>query len=257
MSNQLTVGELFGGIGGIGLGLERAGMEILWMTDNNPYACSVYRKNFPDVEVFEHDIRYINFENLPSVDLLAGGFPCQDISYAGINSKERAGIHGERSGLWRNFWKAIRTIRPKYVLVENVFALRKRGLDVVLGDLASIGYDAEWDCIRASDVGAWHRRKRIFIIAYPVSERNTGPFSCVNLGKIRQRGRGSKTTLRLWAEGWMGHASGDCLPAPFLRRTDDGVPGRMDRIRCLGNAVVPQVSQMIGEAIIKFDTIHG
>lgn len=106
--------------------------------------------------------------NLPTVDILSGGFPCQDISNAG----KRAGIDGERSGLWSEYARIICELRPRYVVVENVAALLGRGMERVLGDLAACGYDAEWQSIRASDVGAPHRRERIWILAYPTHGRN-------------------------------------------------------------------------------------
>jgi DNA (cytosine-5)-methyltransferase 1 len=100
---------------------------------------------------------------VPYVDVLAGGFPCQDLSYAG----KGAGIDGERSGLWGEYARLIRELRPRYVVVENVTALLARGMGRVLGDLAACGYDAEWDCIPAAAVGAPHRRDRVWIVAYP------------------------------------------------------------------------------------------
>jgi DNA (cytosine-5)-methyltransferase 1 len=100
--------------------------------------------------------------------MLTGGFPCQDISVAGKGKGIR---EGERSGLWREYAKAIRSLRPRYALIENVSAITQRGLDIVLADLAEAGYDAEWFTLSASDVGAWHRRERIFIFAYSTSKR--------------------------------------------------------------------------------------
>jgi DNA (cytosine-5)-methyltransferase 1 len=125
------------------------------------YCRRVLAKHWPAVQRFA-DIRDVGAHNLPYADILCGGFPCQDISNAG----KRAGIDGERSGLWSEYARIIRELRPKYVVVENVAALLGRGVDRVLGDLAACGYDAEWQSIRASDVGAPHRRERIWIVAY-------------------------------------------------------------------------------------------
>ena len=128
----LTFGSLFAGIGGMDLGLERAGMQCKWQVEINPYAQKVLAKHWPHVDRFE-DVRAVGARELAPVDLIAGGFPCQDISHAGL----RAGIDGERSGLWSEFARLVRELRPRYVLVENVAALLVRGVERVLGDLAA------------------------------------------------------------------------------------------------------------------------
>ena len=158
----MNVGSLFSGIGGIELGLERAGFKTAWFIENEPYAQAVLKKQWPGTPV-HGDITKINLEELPKVDILTGGFPCQDISNAG----KRVGIQGSRSGLWTYYCEAISVLRPRIALIENVSALLGRGLDTVLCDLVQVGYDAEWYCISASSVGAFHKRDRIFIIAYP------------------------------------------------------------------------------------------
>ena len=161
----LTVGSLFAGIGGFDLGLERAGMQVRWQVENNPFSQHILNKHWPDVPCYG-DIREVRGEEVEPVDVLCGGFPCQDISNAGL----RAGIEGARSSLWKEIARLVGELRPRYLIVENVAALRRRGLDVVLSDLAALGYDAEWDGLRASDFGAPHRRDRIWIVAYPVRE---------------------------------------------------------------------------------------
>jgi DNA (cytosine-5)-methyltransferase 1 len=158
----LTVGSLFSGIGGFDLGLERAGMRVLWQCEIDPYAQRVLAKHWPDVLLLP-DIRDVRAGAVPRVDVLCGGFPCQDLSYAGAG----AGIDGARSGLWGEYARVVGELRPRYVLVENVAALLARGLGRVLGDLAALGYDAEWDCLPASAFGAPHRRDRIWLVAYP------------------------------------------------------------------------------------------
>jgi DNA (cytosine-5)-methyltransferase 1 len=163
---SLTVGSLFAGIGGFDLGLERAGMTVKWQVEIDPFCRAVLAKHWPDVRRYE-DIRTVGAHNLAAVDVLCGGFPCQDISNAG----KRAGIAGEQSGLWAEYDRLVGELRPSYVFVENVAALLGRGLGRVLGDLAARGYDAEWDCIPAAAVGAPHLRDRIWIVAYPVRER--------------------------------------------------------------------------------------
>jgi DNA (cytosine-5)-methyltransferase 1 len=160
-----TMGSLFAGIGGFELGFTRAGFDVSWEVEIDPYCQKVLAKNFPEAERFG-DIRECGSHNLKPVDVICGGFPCQDISNAGL----RAGITGERSGLWKEYARIIRELRPRFVLVENVAALLGRGMGVVLGDLAEIGYDAEWTVISAADVGAPHLRERIWIVAYPRGE---------------------------------------------------------------------------------------
>ena len=157
----MKVGSLFSGIGGIELGFERQGFTTKWFVEKDAYAQAVLRKNFPNIPIYD-DITTLDFSQVEKVDILTGGFPCQDISIAG----KGVGISGERSGLWKYYAKAIRILRPKFALIENVSAITHRGLNVVLADLAEEGYDAEWFDLRASDFGALHRRERIFIIAY-------------------------------------------------------------------------------------------
>jgi DNA (cytosine-5)-methyltransferase 1 len=164
---MLTVGSLFAGIGGFDLGAERAGFEVRWQVEIDPFCQRVLAKHWPNAERFE-DVRRVR--TFPPADVICGGFPCQDISNAG----DRAGISGERSGLWRQLARAIRMVRPKYALVENVAALLGRGMGRVCGDLAARRYDAEWDCIPAAAVGAHHQRDRIWILAYPTRHRVEG-----------------------------------------------------------------------------------
>lgn len=156
----MTVGSLFIGIGGLDLALEHFGHRVIWQAESDGYARAVLAKHWRGVRCFE-DVREIDATS-PPPDIICGGFPCQDISNAG----KRVGIDGERSGLWSEFARIIRELRPRLVFVENVAALTVRGLDRVLGDLASLGFDAEWDVLRAADVGAPHLRARIFILAY-------------------------------------------------------------------------------------------
>lgn len=160
--------DLFSGIGGFALGM--LPVDRRFYSEIDEYACKVYQKRFPDA-VALGDIRNIDGERLKREYsgqwIITGGFPCQDISVAGKGE----GLSGDRSGLWFEMHRLIREIRPRIMAAENVSALTVRGLDTVLGSLAEIGYDAEWACIRASDVGAPHRRERIWIVAYPHSEQ--------------------------------------------------------------------------------------
>lgn len=163
----MDVGSLFSGIGGIELGFERAGgFEVKWFVEKEPYCQAVLRKHWPRVPIYG-DITTIDFTKLPKVDLLTGGFPCQDISVAG----KRKGLAGARSGLWKQYARAIGEIRPKIAFIENVPNLVNEGFNVVLANLAEMGYDAEWCCVCASDFGALHKRERIFVIAYANGKR--------------------------------------------------------------------------------------
>ena len=252
---MLMFGSLFAGIGGIDLGLERAGMRCVWQVEIDDYATKVLEKHWPDVRRW----RDVSTFPLGSVDewrcdLIAGGFPCQDISYAG----KGAGLDGERSGLWWEFARVVRALEPRFVLVENVGALLARGIDDVLGTLASLGYDAEWHCIPAAAVGAPHRRDRLFILAY--THRIDGGFR--GCGIIQDCNKTLESQVQRWAAipvesanglkmGWNRGAGGQWRYEPDVGRVADGVPSRVDRLRCLGNAVVPQVAEWIGKQIIK------
>ena len=165
---MLTVGSLFAGIGGFDLGLERAGMQVKWQVEIDPYCLKVLEKHWPHVRRYT-DIKTVDWSGVEPVDLVCGGFPCQDISVAG----KRAGIDGERSGLWSEYVRCIRALRPRYIFVENVPGLLDNpAMGRVLGDLADSGYDAEWQIISARSVGAPHLRKRVWIVAYPSSLRH-------------------------------------------------------------------------------------
>lgn len=156
----MRIGSLFSGIGGIEYGFEAEGFETVWCIERDKYAQAILRKRFPKAIIYD-DVTSIDFTTVPKIDILTGGFPCQDISNAG----KRVGITGNRSSLWKYYAKAISTIRPKYAFIENVAALTSRGLDTVLCDLAEMRYDAEYYNVSASAIGAFHRRERIFIIA--------------------------------------------------------------------------------------------
>lgn len=161
MSEPLTVGSLFTGIGGIDLGCERAGMQVAWQVEIDPWCSRVLEKHWPNVARYG-DVKGVGSHNLAPVDVIAGGFPCQDISIAGRGG----GLAGERSGLWFEMHRIVRELRPRFVLVENVSALTSRGIDRVVADLAEIGYDAEWHCVSAGAVGAPHQRLRLWIVAW-------------------------------------------------------------------------------------------
>ena len=214
----MNVGSLFSGIGGFDLGFERAGMRVSWQVELDPYCRAVLARHFPDAARFA-DVRAVGAGDLDPVDLLCGGFPCQDLSAAGRG----AGIDGARSGLWSEFARIVRELRPRYVVVENVPALLTgkgkrwdRGpIGRVLGDLAEARYDAEWACLSAREFGAPHLRKRVWIVAYPARDaeagqrRNPGP-SGNELGRAVNEAerRTWPTPTRSDSQGGPGHSAG-------------------------------------------------
>jgi DNA (cytosine-5)-methyltransferase 1 len=233
---KLRVLDLFSGIGGFSLGLERAGgFETVAFCEIEPYCRAVLAKHWPGVKQYD-DVRTLNLQR-GMADVVTAGFPCQDLSLAG----KGAGLSGERSGLWWQVRRTIRVVRPRFAVLENVAALLSRGMGTVLGSLAAIGYDAEWHCIPAGHVGAPHERDRVWIIAHaheagsqerllqPELPRQT---QCI---KIREN-----TSLGAW---WSSE--------PDVVRVVHGVPRRVDRIASLGNAVVPQIPELIGKAIMQ------
>jgi len=255
---MLTVGSLFAGIGGFDLAARWMGWRTAWVSEIDPFACQVLARHFPDA-LNHGDIRHIDFTKVEPIDVLVGGFPCQDISHAG----EKKGIEGERSGLWFEYARAIRELRPRYVVVENVSALANRGLDRVLRSLAEIGYDAEWGCFGAADVGAPHKRDRLWLLAYPNAVGDTsgargavgisGPLarqegvagvrdhtSDVLYWRHAVRSQGADGTTRLVPhEVATGGAQSPLWPVAH------GVSGRVVRLRGVGNAIVPQCALVI------------
>jgi DNA (cytosine-5)-methyltransferase 1 len=259
--SRLTVGSLFSGIGGLDLGLERAGMQIVWQVEIDAYARHVLAKHWPDVARFP-DVRDVGARHLVPVDLICGGFPCQDISAAG----KKAGITGARSGLWKEFYRIICELRPRYVLVENVAALTRRGLPTVLGDLAACGYDAEWQVLSAVAFGAPHRRERLFLVAYPTCSRTIDTWTQCSGRSGSERGGqdvaysdGAGLALRQVfgedARAQLAAFKRESSPwwaiEPDVGRMAHGVPHRVDRLRGLGNAVVPHVAEYIGRCILR------
>jgi DNA (cytosine-5)-methyltransferase 1 len=244
----LTVGSLFAGIGGLELGLERTnGFKTLWQVEQDPYACRVLAKHWPDVR------RYDDVRTFPPgdpaewrCDVICGGFPCQDISSANANKQ---GLAGERSGLWVEFARIIRVVRPRYVVVENVSDIVHRGLGRVLGDLAELGFDARWSLLPACALGAPYTRERMFVVAHADGRRREGEGVSRETGwEILAGGPGDGVV----AGRVSGPASNHWQAEPGVVRVADGVPSRVDRIRCLGNAVVPAVAEHIGRQLLRF-----
>jgi len=353
----MNVLDLFSGIGGFSLGLDRAGFKTVAFCEVDKKCQAVLKKHWPDVPIFD-DVSNLRGEDIEeAIDVICGGFPCQDISLAG----KGAGLEGKRSGLWTEFHRLIKEIKPKYAIIENVSALRSRGLDQVLRSLAEIGYDAEWHCITAASVGAPHRRDRIWIVAYPghrsrgnlwaseerddtqrqrstntdslsgSSEQSSSVANANDSGSGTSR-NGNNTKRSETIEGWeeqslnrsggssanlahaddirssrsgetgirenlgkawsqftggssigyswkMANANDERLQRdvgqgeartqgeserhtserswwaiePDVGRVANGIPNRMDRLKQLGNAVVPQIPQLIGMAIKEIE----
>jgi len=284
--------DLFSGIGGFSLGLEATGgFETIAFCEQDQKARAVLDKHWPEVIKYQ-DVKDLTVEQLRAdalvPDVIAGGFPCQDISNAGKGK----GIIGERSGLWSEMFRLIRDVRPSWAIVENVSALRSKGLTLVLQDLCEIGYCAEWHCIPASAVGAPHKRDRIWIVAYPLQQhqaerRQCEDVACESVRRGTDSFRGQGDAQRKRSVRGSGCCEGDevadtyveqeirRLPErvggvvvtrehlriaegfalwkvePRIPRVVDGFPGRVDRLKQLGNAVVPQIPYLLGMAILE------
>lgn len=267
---DVTVGSLFSGAGLCDLGLEWAGMKHRFFCEVNPFCRSILRRHWPGIPIYE-DVRELRGANLPPVDVLCGGFPCQDVSLAAAG--KRKGITGKRSGLWHEYARLIEEIRPGYVIVENVPGLLAAGVEAVLQDMAAVGYDAEWEVLPAAAVGAPHRRERVFLVAYPHSD-GRDPEHGVLSSLGRDVGEGDQS----WRVApWLGvridrarrasirETYGGCV----LRRVDDGSPERMDepekvkplprelvpvwvrRLKALGNAITPQQAYAVAACIMR------
>ncbi len=257
---RLTFGSLFAGIGGMDLGLERAGMECRWQVEIDPYCTKVLERHWPNVKRYG-DITTVNGADLERVDVIAGGFPCQDLSCAG----EMAGIDGKRSGLWSEFARLIGIVRPRFVLVENVSGLlANEPMRRVLGDLFALGFDAEWESIPAASVGAPHIRDRVWIFAYPRQEHRgiTGggydARGCPDMFPERvcrqSPERGKDWELVALVPGvHQGIATDWWLRQSVMARSINGLPRNMvdGANGAIGNAVVPQVAEWIGRRIIE------
>lgn len=257
---MLNVLDLFSGIGGFSLGLERTGgFQTVAFCEQDTAAQNVLKKHWPHIPVFD-DVRLLTKAQVPlPVHVIAGGFPCQDISIAG----HRQGIVGERSGLWSEYKRLIKEFQPQYAIIENVSALRANGLALVLQDLCEIGYDAEWNCIPAAAVGATQERDRLWIVAYRKCEGSQGRIprwpDSEWQGITRCIGRSLPSVPRRWVA-----IRGTKQPAnepprttrlePRMGRNAHGVSGRMDRLKQLGNTVVPQIPELIGRAILEMET---
>jgi DNA (cytosine-5)-methyltransferase 1 len=303
---QITIGSLFSGIGGFELGLERAipNSKTIWQCEQNAFAQKVLKKHWPDVPIYD-DIKEIKHGSIDIVDIICGGFPCQDISQAG---KGKGIANGDRSGLWFEMLRIIDMVRPRIAIAENVSAITQkgRGMDIVISSLAQIGYDVEWIDVRASDEGAPHKRERIFFVAYANQTTVFKPKTPKKIDRISQTRKIFMEPINRSENGKKNRRGADifnrrCNILPFepsntnhqhikkqsvntepmeserlfecgsgengrihernywkttpvgspLCRMDDGISNRVDRLKALGNAIVPQCSETIGRYIMK------
>lgn len=245
--------DLFSGVGGFSLGLERSSLcRTVAFCEIDPFCRRVLARDWPGVPCYD-DVRQLTRERLAAdgiaVDAICGGFPCQDISEAG----RRAGIDGERSGLWAEYRRLIGELRPRFVFVENVSALARRGLDRVLCDLAALGYDAEWDCVGSDAVGSSQRRERLWLLAYPHDAGLQGPVwgrqsQAPGAWRPPTHSEPLRSALGYWPP--RPGAVGD------VPRMVDGPADRAHRLRALGNAIDPALPEMIGRAVIDAQQQH-
>ena len=264
MTSKLKIGSAFSGIGGFELGIERAlgeRAETVWQIEKNEYCRQVLKKHWPKSKIYE-DITTIDINNLQKVDILLGGFPCQDVSQC---RKVNRGINGERTSLYRYLLQITCEIRPRVVVMENVVGLIRNGLDRVLGDFSEIGYCSEWRTLRASDFGASHRRERIFIVCYKNTDSNRfrletsaplfGRHIFKGETKTGSRIAGlSRTEIHRREQTILRRVQKIKTPSKSgLCRRSNGISGRMDknRLMALGNAIVPACSQYVGECLLE------
>jgi DNA (cytosine-5)-methyltransferase 1 len=242
---RLNILSLFSGIGGIELGLERAGMTTVGMVERDPWCQRLLANHWPDVPIHD-DVATVPewwlSEERPMVHVVSGGFPCQPFSNAG----KRLGTLDER-WMWPAMAAVIRAVRPRYIVVENVSALVRdsRAFGTVLSDLHTLGFNAEWATLRASDFGAPHRRERVYIVAYPQGDHGEDANESGATGQIKlEPGRGCGEFGRAY---WISESDVD--------RVADGVPRGLvfQPLHALGNAVVPAVLEHIGRQIVAYE----
>lgn len=242
--------DLFSGIGGFSLAAHWMGWETVCFVEKDEFCQRVLAKNFPGVPIYG-DIHEFSGREL-TADIICGGFPCQDVSTAGKGQ----GITGERSWLWKEMFRIVSEVRPRFVVVENVATLLGRGMDVVLADLSEIGYDAEWRVFSACELGFPHTRERVFVVAYPNGQLGQRFVVDRYCGTIARRDYDAKKRLPNWYEPEMVPSADSVLRAWQLKfsasplvRVADGIPNLLDRIRCAGNSIVPQIAYEIFRAI--------
>lgn len=283
---MLTVGSLFAGVGGFDLGLEWASMKILWRVEKEDFCLKVLERHWPRSKRYS-DIKEVNTNELETVDLICGGFPCQPFSIAG---KQR-GKEDDRY-LWPEMLRIIAGLKPRWVIGENVANFQRMGLDDAISDLESIGYTTWPVIIPACALGAWHRRDRVFIIAHSNRDRcdsggdykrkrpiqsheewnsekghqewNRGEYDsrkiCKDVSNPDSFGKSQQEGCQQDQRRWISNCGQESISGweywaaePGVGRVANGIPDRMDRIRAIGNAVVPQIVEVIGRYIIEIE----
>ena len=275
LQESMTVGSLFSGIGGLDLGLERAGMRVVWQSEIDPYCNRVLAKHWPDIPNLG-DVKDIDWRKIERPHLICGGYPCQPFSFAG----KRRGTNDPRH-LWPYFADSLRAFRPDWALLENVPGHLTLGFGDVHADLAALGYDTEWESLPARAFGAPHLRYRVIVVAHAnnagsrASEPTTHHGRTTTLeqrkdklhSRIGGRGEDLDDPERSESQGCPATGSDySIFPVeiaeglgrgwevePDVGRVAHGVPARMDRLRALGNAIVPQLAEWIGERILAFE----
>jgi DNA (cytosine-5)-methyltransferase 1 len=263
----MNVLDLFSGIGGFSLGLERAGMQTVAFCEINPFCRSVLRHHWPNVPIFD-DVRSLDANRLGRIDVICGGFPCQDISTA--RHAEAPGLDGERSGLWFEMFRLVRECRPDWVLIENVARLRTLGADRVLSDLGSEDYTGRPLVVGAGDTGAPHPRARVWIVANSNRiqlrqqsgrrswQGRAAAIQPANHDAHANRDRESACTVDAEvASGTSIHGTGfeiwerqaGSIQSHALA---DGLPDELDAgVKAFGNAVLPIIPELIGRSIMS------
>ena len=240
--------ELFAGIGGFSLGFERAGLECVGHVEIDKYAKKVLLKHWPKVKLLS-DVTEVKGDEFGKVDVLCGGFPCQDISIAG-NQKGLQDEEGNqtRSGLYDEIIRIAGVCRPRYIVLENVANLlnKPEWFGYVLGRLAQIGYDAEWQIIRASEVGLAQLRTRVWIVAYPINKRHDKRLPIGAEKGQPTHGESTQNKTRNICRRWKRFSSKPLLGGGISR-----IPNRAHRIKCLGNSLVPQIAEFIGLQLLR------
>lgn len=232
--------DLFSGIGGISLALEQWVRPVAYC-ENDRYAQGVLLSRMADgslpVAPIWDDVRTLRASHLPrGIEIIYGGFPCQDISVAGHG----IGITGERSGLVSEIWRLADELRPQYIFLENVPAIVANGLDSVLAALAKRGFDAQWLCLSAAEVGACHERNRWWLLAHANDQRQLQPQGVIT----NQCGwPDNGTTQDVRSIGWP--------TIPAFCGTDARISDGVDRLKCLGNSVVPQCAEEAFRRLIQ------
>jgi DNA (cytosine-5)-methyltransferase 1 len=268
---MLSIGSLFSGAGLCDLGFHRAGFVHRFFCEADPFCRRALARHWPDMPIY-NDVRTLRGKDAPAVDVLVGGFPCQDVSCSG----KRAGIaKSTRSGLWYEYARIISEVRPQYAVVENVKGLLSGGMEIVLEDLSALGYDAEWACLSAAAFGAPHLRERVFVVAYPHRDDTNGERRILSeiardVGALYQPGR-----MADWLGIRIDRSSRAAIRQAYgggvLRRVDDGSSGGLDgsgrrepvrtisqeerrawipRLKALGNGIVPAQSYAVARCIL-------